>query len=217
MFPDGKTDALKQTIAQGLAALNIPAAENRLTTLTTYIMELERWNNRYGFIKSDQAGLVSRHLLDSLAGLPLIQSIVPDGAILDFGSGAGFPGFPLAVFLPHRHIILCERKATERAFLNNMCLLLQLSNISVTEKICTMSENSLSAIVFRAVTSLATIYPLVHPYLSPGGFLFAYKGTREKIDQETEELGENSSRVNVYPVGLPEMERKRHIVTLRKD
>jgi 16S rRNA (guanine527-N7)-methyltransferase len=209
---------LEAEITQGLAELFVQADHDVVSRLVLYITELERWNARYGFIKADRNGLVRRHLLDALAGLPLLRSLVPAGnTILDFGSGAGFPGLPLAVLMTDRPFVLCERKATERAFLENMTLLLRLPHVLVTGDIGRQKKGSLAAVVFRAVTSLKEIQAIVQPYLLPGGLLFAYKGTREKIDREITEINDRELNIAVHPLVMPGMERERHIVIVRNE
>jgi 16S rRNA (guanine527-N7)-methyltransferase len=208
---------LEAEIIQGLAALTVQADHDIVSRFTLYVTELERWNARYGFIKADRKGLVHRHLLDALAGLPLLRSLVPAGnTILDFGSGAGFPGLPLAVLMTDRPFVLCERKATERAFLENMALLLRLPHVLVTGDIDRQVKGSLAAVVFRAVMSLKEIQAIVRPYLLPGGLLFAYKGTREKIDREIAEIAPLGLATEVHPLELAGLERERHIVIVRK-
>ncbi len=202
-------------IKQGLSALGLPQDDSIVSAFTLYLSELERWNKRYGFIKADRSGLVRFHLLDTLAGLSLLRSLTPAGAILDFGSGAGFPGLPLAICLSGRPFVLCERKATERAFLENMRLLLKLEHVTVTDDIDTQAAGSLSAVVFRAVTSLDDILSRVRTYLAPGGLLFAYKGTREKVEEESDRIAALGLAAEVHPLSVPGIERERHIVVVR--
>lgn len=189
---------------------------NIVTRLSLFIAELERWNARYGFIKANRRALIDLHLLDALSGLSLLQSLVPSGkTVLDFGSGAGFPGLPLAVYLPDRSFVLCERKATERAFLENMRLLLKLPHVTVTDDIATQAAGSLAAVVFRAVTSLDDIFIRVRSYVEPGGLLFAYKGTRDKIEEELTGIAGLGLTAEVHPLTVPGMNRERHIVVVR--
>jgi 16S rRNA (guanine527-N7)-methyltransferase len=202
-------------LLNGFSALNITASEEQLARLLTFLAELDRWNQRFGFIKADIDELISLHLLDALAGLSLLKSVLPSGTVLDFGSGAGFPGLPLAFFLPAHRFVLCERKAKENAFLSNASALLGLNNVIVINDIAMQGKGSLDAVVFRAVTSLADIYPIVKPYLAPGGILFAYKGKREKIDEEIAGLAGLDVRSEVYELVVPGGERERHIVVVR--
>jgi 16S rRNA (guanine527-N7)-methyltransferase len=200
-------------VLKGLATLHLSADAGTLDRIAAYLSELERWNARYGFVKASSNELVRLHVLDSLAGLELLASYVPSGVVLDFGSGAGFPGLPLAIFLPQHRFVLCERKAVERAFLANMTALLKLARVAVTDDVATQPKASFQAVVCRAVTSLKEIYSTVRDYLAPGGIIFAYKGKRGKIDAEIAEITRLSLTIQVHPV--PGGERERHIVVAR--
>jgi 16S rRNA (guanine527-N7)-methyltransferase len=204
-----------QAIAEGVTALGITADNESIERLDRFLTELDRWNARYGFIKALPDEYVPRHLLDALSGLALLRQYAPAGTILDLGSGAGFPGLPLAVLMPDRRLVLCERKATERAFLSNMALFLKLKNVVVEQDIRTQTPGSLAAVVNRAVASLKEIHAIVHPYLAPDGILFAYKGTREKIDAEIDEIVPLALKAAVLPVTVPGVAGERHIVIVR--
>jgi 16S rRNA (guanine527-N7)-methyltransferase len=209
----GKTRRLA-LIKTGLAAMGIPADSGDIARFAQYLSELERWNARFGFIKADGDELVSLHLLDALAGLNLLTSLVPAGSILDFGSGAGFPGLPLAILMPRHRFVLCERKSTEAAFLSNISALLNLTHVAVTDNLATQERGMFQAVVCRAVTSLKELFINVRDCLAPDGILFAYKGKREKIDEEIEELAPPGLITQVYKLALPGAERERHIVVV---
>jgi 16S rRNA (guanine527-N7)-methyltransferase len=203
------------TLRAQLQAIGIAATEEEVTRLQAFLDELCRWNKRFGFIKADAEELISLHLLDALAGLALLKANVASGTILDFGSGAGFPGLPLAFFMPEHQFVLCERKAKENAFLKNAAALLKLENVIVIDDLALMQKGSLAAVIFRAVTSLKEILSVVKPYLAPQGILFAYKGKRKKIDEEVAELSGLDLEVNVHKLDLPETGRERHIVVVK--
>lgn len=208
---------IKQQIRTGLSALAIPADETQVARLGAFLAELDRWNRRFGFIRAEGAGLVAPHLLDALAGLALLSGLVPaGGAVLDFGSGAGFPGLPLAFFMRDRRFILCERKTKENAFLKNAVLMLGLDRVEVIDDIACVPERSVDAIVFRAVTSLAEIHGSARLCLKDDGFLFAYKGKREKIDAEIAEIERLGLEASVHRLVVPRVAAERHIVVVRR-
>ncbi len=210
-------------ISKGLAELGLPADAERIGRIGFYLSELDRWNARYGFIKAGPGELVRLHLLDALAGLPLLASLVPAGrAVLDVGSGAGFPGLPLALFLTDRRFTLCERKATEYSFLTGIVALMGLGHVAVADDLVRLPAGAFDAVVFRAVTSLAEMYGLVRRLLAPRGILFAYKGKREKVEAEiaglAEMAGEGGERLEAeaHEIRLAGAARERHIVVVRR-
>ncbi len=83
----------------GLEQLDVPGAGRVLALMEMYLDELERWNPRFGLVSSaDRVELVVKHVLDSLSAWSAIRDAIesPNGSVLDVGSGAGFPGIPLA-------------------------------------------------------------------------------------------------------------------------
>jgi 16S rRNA (guanine527-N7)-methyltransferase len=120
-------------LRDGLAALGIrPDAAD---LLERYLRELDRWNAKYGFVKATAEELVTKHALDSIAGASVVARLC-EGArpgVLDVGSGAGFPGIPLAIALPGIRFTLLERSAKKCAFLENCRALLGLANVRVLQ------------------------------------------------------------------------------------
>jgi 16S rRNA (guanine527-N7)-methyltransferase len=202
-------------LAQGLDLLGIARTEAQLEALEIHRAELERWNRSYGFVNARGDELVIRHFLDSLAGLPVIAGLAPRRTILDVGSGAGFPGIPLAVFLPDCTLTLLERSAKRAAFLANVVLLAGLSHVQVEQKQLAELDRRFDLVTFRALSPLDRDLPLLCRTLAPGGHLAAYKGRREKIRAELEAAGVPEGQAAVFPLRVPFLEEERHLVVLR--
>jgi 16S rRNA (guanine527-N7)-methyltransferase len=151
--PDREVGAA-QLLSEGLRRLGIDCPPARLQALERYRLELERWNRRYGFVKASGRDLVVRHFLDALAGLPLIARQPARRTVLDVGSGAGFPGLPLAVFLEDSQVALLERSRRKAAFLSNVVALLGLANVRVLERELRGLEERFELITFRAWSPL---------------------------------------------------------------
>ena len=103
-------------LTDGLSQLGIPFDPEHLIKLSIFLEELERWNRRYGFVaqRGPEAGrqLIVRHVLDSLSAWKKISAIVQRRQIADVGSGAGFPGIPLAVFFPDSRFFVSSISCT---------------------------------------------------------------------------------------------------------
>jgi 16S rRNA (guanine527-N7)-methyltransferase len=201
-------------LARGLDRLGIAWTEAQLEALEVHRAELERWNRGYGFVKARGDELVIRHFLDCLAGLPVIAGLAPRRTILDVGSGAGFPGIPLAVFLRDCTLILLERSAKRAAFLANVVLLLGLRHVRVEQKQLAEIGERFDLVTFRAFTPLDRDLPVLRRALAPEGHLAAYKGRREKIRRELEAAGIPEGRAAVFPLRVPFLEEERHLVVL---
>ena len=96
----------KALIEEGLRRLDLPADPRRVESLFRYASEIERWNRRINLVRAEGELLIKRHLLDSLAGLSVIDGIEDRDAIADIGSGAGLPGSAGSIFLLTIFLIL---------------------------------------------------------------------------------------------------------------
>ena len=117
---------LRERIA---ATLRVELAEPDCRRLLDFLQLLERWAAKFNLISAtSRREVVDRHLLDSLAVLALAGGAAD---IADLGSGAGFPGVPLAVASPASHVFLVEPRAHRANFLRQAVRALPLSNAEV--------------------------------------------------------------------------------------
>lgn len=118
------------------------------------------------------------HIEDSLAGLPELLEC-PDGLYGDIGSGAGFPGIPLAIE-SGRNTVLIESIGKKAAILESMIGDLGLSDrVSVysgrVEELAVEKPHSFSVLSARAVSQLSSLMELASPLLMRNGRLICYK------------------------------------------
>lgn len=116
-------------VAQELFGLRIDASiRDRLSAFADLVAV---WSERMNLISAHSLDeILYRHVLDSLAPVALIE-----GARLasDIGSGAGFPGIPLAVLLPATQVELVESRRKRASFLRHAVRTLRLQNVRVRE------------------------------------------------------------------------------------
>ncbi len=185
----------QQTLAQQITALqpdlqalgvNISAAQTEL--LVSFCMELLKWNRSFNLVsRRDVNRLAGRHVFDSLTGAALLENDARE-QVLDVGSGAGFPGIPLAVALPRSRFVLVDRSARRVRFLRHIQRLCGLDNLQVEQ--CNLVAQSaqmpglgpFSAAVARAVASPAELWRLVQPLLQARGRMLVYESTRAGED-----------------------------------
>ena len=135
----------------------------------------------------DPAGIAREHVLDSLTAVPLLRRAGVD-EFLDLGSGAGFPGVPLAAALPARRALLVESIAKKARFLEVVAAAVELDAIEVAAAraealaVDARHRGRWQAVVARAVTDAAELAELAMPLLRPGGLLMAWK--RRPCDEE---------------------------------
>jgi 16S rRNA (guanine527-N7)-methyltransferase len=128
------------------------------------------------------ANIVDFHFRDSLSILdPLLAQRA--SRIVDIGSGAGFPGLPLAVALPLAHFTLIDSRRGKSSFISDMARLLELENVTV---LCQRAEEaghsplreSFDTALARALGSLPVSLELTLPFVRRGGSVLLQRGRR---------------------------------------
>lgn len=150
------------------------------------------------------ADVLMLHIVDSLAFLPHVRPL--DGRIIDIGSGAGYPGIPLAIL--GAELTLCESVKKKAAFLERVVAALGLE-VPVepvrAEELAARMPGTAAVVIARAVSATAALVELASPLLMLGGRLIALKGT-----PSPEEL---LSAQKVAPVcGLSETARVKYLL-----
>jgi 16S rRNA (guanine527-N7)-methyltransferase len=212
-------------LREGLAQLEIPSTEQQIDKVQAFLEELERWNRRYGFVarsgpshrQVDRRQLVIRHVLDSLSAWSTIKAIEHRNQVADVGSGAGFPGIPLAVFLPDSRFTLLEPSARKSAFLRNVAILAELRNVEVLEARLEDVVRRFDLVVFRAFSPLSRAsLAALQRVLEPNGSIVAYKGKRARIEGELTACGLDARSGNIVAVPVPFLDEERHLVIVPK-
>lgn len=94
--------AREEMLARGLEGLGLPSDERTVTLLGRFADLLLRWNRTYNLTAiREESEVVTHHLLDSAALVPMIAKIAPEAeTLLDVGSGGGLPAVPTALLRP---------------------------------------------------------------------------------------------------------------------
>jgi 16S rRNA (guanine527-N7)-methyltransferase len=163
------------------------------------------------------------HIADSLTGLE-VGELAHAARIADIGSGAGFPGLPLAVALPESQIDLVESVGRKCEFIQRAIDAAAIPNATVanarSEELAAGAQRELyDAATARAVGRLSTLAELASPLLRDGGVLVAWKGKRDP--DEEQQLQRAADRLAVHPerildVGNRAGSKHRHLHVLRK-
>jgi 16S rRNA (guanine527-N7)-methyltransferase len=199
-------------LKQGLSTLGIDLPDTAQDKLLAYAALLYKWNKTYSLTAMrEQDKAVSHHLLDSLAVLPFI----PDGRLLDVGSGGGMPGIPLAIARPDLSVTLLDSNSKKAAFLQQAAIELSLPNISVHCGRVEQYHPSLgfAAITSRAFSQLADFVSLSKHLLATHGCWLAMKGVWPH--EEIERLPAGVFLEGVRRLQVPGIEGERHLVVLR--
>jgi len=203
-------------LAEGLRVLGLGARTSLAEGLRAYQAEITTWNERLGLVSlKGPDDLVVKHLLDSLAPWAFLEGL-GFSSLVDLGSGAGFPGIPLALAFPRVQTTLVERMERRAGFLEITLEHLHRTDVSVVQRTFEEVRDQFDVVTFRAVTPLEPkIVKKMLRLLKPGGCIAAYKGRRDTIDAELIGLGPLGSSAEVVPVKVPFLDEERHLVILR--
>ncbi len=154
-------------------------------------------------------GVINDHLADSLVALDL-EEVRGAATIADLGSGAGFPGLPLAIARPEATVSLIESNARKCGFLERATSACGLRNVRVVNSRAEGWDEGLDScdlVTARALAPLAVVAEYAAPLLRVGGSLLVWRGSRDRDSEEAAavaagELGlepREPTQVHPYP------------------
>jgi 16S rRNA (guanine527-N7)-methyltransferase len=201
-----------ERLADGAATLGVTVTEADVTRLLRLLDELERWNRTYNLTAiRDRDQMLTHHLLDSLA-------IHPDLAgtdVADVGTGAGFPGLPLAVLNPQRRFTLIDSAGKKIRFVQHAARELGLNNVEgLHGRVETIQGRIFDTVVARAFAPLPELVAYVAPLCGPQTRVLAMKGKwpQEEINGLPAEWHQQGSR----ELTIPGLDESRCLISLRK-
>jgi len=111
------------------------------------------WNSKINVIsRKDIDQIYERHVLHSLAIARVIR-FKPGTAVLDVGTGGGFPGIPLAIFFPETRFMLVDSIGKKIKVVNEVALALNLTNVRAKHFRVEEVKEQFDFVVSRAVTA----------------------------------------------------------------
>jgi 16S rRNA (guanine527-N7)-methyltransferase len=163
-------------------SMAVELTEHDASRLQQLLDELERWNRTYNLTAiTKREEMVTHHLLDSLA----IQADLYGTTVADVGTGAGFPGLPLAVLNPERRFTLIDSAGKKIRFVSHAAHALGLTNVEgLHARVESLKpEKPFDTIVTRAFAPLPEMLEKVKPLCGPQSHVLAMKGKwpREEV------------------------------------
>ncbi len=199
-------DVFEQQVAQ----LGVALSDKAIQQLLAYVSLLQKWNKTHNLTAVRNEQMLSLHLLDSLAILPMLSG----KRVLDVGSGGGLPGIPLAIASPDMTFTLVDSNRKKTSFLRQAVLELQLPNVLVeTQRIENLpSVPVYDCIVSRAYASLLQFVTQSRHVLAENGYWLAMKGLFP--EQELTALPKDVHMLATKALQIPGLTAERHVLRL---
>jgi 16S rRNA (guanine527-N7)-methyltransferase len=200
----------------GAAAFDIALSDAQLGQFERLVAELARWNKAYNLTAiTDPGEILTHHLLDSLAAQPDLLG----AHIADVGTGAGFPGLPLAIVDPVRRFMLIDAAAKKLRFVEHATRGLGLANVRTWHgRAEQFSGESFDTVIARACAPLPRLLAWVAPLAGPGTRVVAMKGHWPPAanDADAGALPAGWRVESVRTVAVPGLAEARHHVLLHR-
>lgn len=203
--------------------INDELTEDQVENFFKYMNLLLEWNEKINLTAiTDVDDIILKHFIDSMTVLKYIEK---DKSIIDVGTGAGFPGIPIAIMREDVKITLLDSLNKRINFLNEVCSELKINNIeTIHGRAEEAGQNKqyrekYDIAVSRAVANMTTLSEYLIPFVKVGGICICMKGS--EIDHELEqakfaikELGGKIEKVEKF--NLPDSDIERNIVIIKK-
>lgn len=199
------------TLLDGTRALALELDEAQLARLVAHLDLIDEWSARMNLTAiRDRPSQITKHLLDSLTVQPYLRG----ERIADVGSGAGFPGIPLAIVEPHRYFTLIESTGKKCRFLEHVRDTLGLKNVAIVQSRAESYKPDMrfDTVLARAVGPVADLVKVAGPLVVGGGRLLAMKGRYPA--QELAARLDGWKVAAVHPLSVPGLGEERHLVQL---
>lgn len=205
------------TLRTGAAALGVALSDRQGEQLLAYGTLMLKWNKVYNLTAvRDPAGVMTHHLLDSLAVIAPLQRQYPEqGRLLDVGSGAGLPGVIIAIMRPDIDVSCLDAVAKKAAFVQQVAAELELPNLRGLHARVELLEGSYNVISSRAFASLPDFFNGSKHLLAADGVWLAMKG--KMPSDELAVLPPEVAVFHVEQLTVPGLDAERCIVWARKE
>ena len=204
----------RNTLTAGAGELGLALDSVQVDQLLGLLDLLSTWNAKFNLTAiKEPIAMVEKHLLDSLSVQPWIRG----PRVTDVGTGAGFPGLPLAIVNPALRFTLLDATGKKIRFVAHAARALGLDHV---EAICARAENFRPAegsatVVSRALAALPAFVAAAGHLCAPGGALLAMKG--RDPGAELADLPRGWRVRAIERLRVPGLDAERHLVILERE
>ena len=183
-------------------------AEEQMKKYFFYMELLLEWNQKMNLTAiTDPKEIILKHFIDSMTISPYIKQ---EKKVIDVGTGAGFPGIPLAIICPNTSFTLIDALNKRISFLKEIVTKLQLSNVIVeharAEDFAKENREKYDIATSRAVANLPVLLEYLLPFVKKEGKCICMKGPniQEELDEAKKAiavLGGELEKVDYFHLG----------------
>jgi 16S rRNA (guanine527-N7)-methyltransferase len=181
-------------VLEAARAVDVVLDAQQAAAFVRFAQLLVEWNQRFNLTAlTDDASILALHFADSLTLAPVLRDVMqrtPTPALIDVGTGGGFPGIPLKIALPGLRVTLMDSTAKKVQFCDEVIRALNLKGIRArhgrAEEAAHQPEHreQYDVVTARAVAPLPTLAEYLLPFARPGGVCIAMKGSDAQAEAD---------------------------------
>lgn len=215
-------EEFKKVFLEKLKENNLKIEEEKIEKFYNYMLGIIEWNEKINVTAiTDEEMFIVKHFIDSLT----INKYVNDAkALIDIGTGAGFPGIPLKIMNPNTKITLIDSVNKKLNVIRDLSTKINLDKIEIihtrAEDLAQNNEyrEKYDIATTRAVSNISTIVEYMLPFIKINGIAICMKGPNFKEELEDakkaiEILGGKIEKIESLNVG---QELERNIIVIKK-
>ena len=196
-----------------LHALHMSFTERQLDALENVVLLLVKWNRVYNLIGTDDVKeIVIKYIADSLS----IKDYLHGERIVDIGTGAGFPGIPLAIMTPQKQFVLLDSSGKKMGFVRQVIAALNLHNVEAMQVRAEdfSSDTGFDSVLTRAFASIYAMLKVTQHLVGANGYFLAMKGKQPTV--ELQALPDEFVVEAVHPLQVPRLDAARCLVMIKR-
>ena len=204
--------------------INVEINDEEINEFSLYMDLLLEWNEKINLTAiTEKNEIILKHFIDSLT---IYKYIKENDKIADVGTGAGFPGIPLAIMKKQNEVVLVDSLNKRINFLNEVIKKLKLENViaihSRAEDFGKEKEyrEKFDIVTSRAVANLTVLVEYLLPLVDVGGYCICMKGPNieEELNQSKFAIKTLGGKIEkVEKIVLPDSDFERNIVIIKKE
>jgi 16S rRNA (guanine527-N7)-methyltransferase len=179
---------LRQTLMDGASAFGLILTDEQADACLVYLVELEKWNRKFNLTAiRNEREIVTKHFIDSFSYLMGFRP-EPGLALLDMGSGAGFPALAIKIAAPSLSVTMVESVKKKGTFLRHIIRTLGLEDVRVfdlrMDELPSEHYARYDVVTARAFSDMETAINEGKDFLKPGGLMVLSRGPAETIGDD---------------------------------